>query len=186
MTRTKLLTTTTLLFLLSLSLLWIMPATADNAVKTVYLCGCGPAANCDKLATEPGKAPCGKELIEKPVLKEDADKIYVCACPADCKCGLNQAAPNKCACGKELRAYPKESKFDCVHGMKPGGGCEKPCAKQAATGCDKPCAKQAPGGCDKPCNKQPTAGCDKPCCAKPVAAESNRPCCAKQQADAAK
>lgn len=144
MTRTNLLTTTTLLFLLSLSLLWIMPATADNTEKNIYVCGCGTAANCDKVATEPGKAPCGKALIEKQVLREDADKIYVCSCPAGCKCGLNQADSAKCACGKDLRAYPKTGGKGMV------GGCDKPCVK-AAAGCDKPCAAPVPAESVKPC-----------------------------------
>jgi hypothetical protein len=165
-----------ILALFALSLFWIMPATAAHheqaaaAVKNVYVCGCGPTAQCDRISDQPGNAPCGKPLIEKQVLKEDADKVYVCACPDGCKCGLNQADPTKCACGKELRAYPKASKFDCAHGMKPGGGCDKPCAQQATAGCDKPCAPGAKAGGDKPCNKQPVTESNKPCCAKPAAA----------------
>lgn len=121
-----------LMVLLTLVLLWTVPATADHhmaagdAVKNVYVCGCGPAAKCDTVSEQPGKAPCGKPLIEKQVLKEDADKIYVCACGPECKCGLNQADPAKCACGKELRAYPKAVKPGCAHGMG-AGGCDKPC-----------------------------------------------------------
>lgn len=123
-----------LMVLFTFVLLWTVPATADDAARNVYVCGCGPAANCDKIADQPGNAPCGKPLIEKQVLKEDADKLYICACPEGCKCGLNQADPTKCACGKELRAYPKDRKFGCAHGMQPGGGCDKPCAT--------PCPKQ--------------------------------------------
>jgi len=124
-----------LMVLFTLVLLWNVPATADDAAKNVYVCGCGPATNCDKIADQPVTAPCGKPLIEKQVLKEDADKVYVCACPEGCKCGLNQVDPTKCACGKELRAYPKKAgKPGCAHGMQPGGGCEKPCA----TPCPKP------------------------------------------------
>jgi len=134
-----------LLVLLSLVLLWTVPASADNHMKTadvpktVYVCGC-----CNTVADQPGEAPCGMTLVEKQVLKEDADKIYVCACGPDCKCGLNAADPTKCACNKELRAYPKKPMGGCAHGMAPGGG-----------GCDKPC-----------CAKPP---CEKPCCAKPQA-----------------
>ncbi len=81
----------------------------------------------------------------------------MCACPDGCKCKADPANPGKCGCGKELRAYPKGGKIDCAHGMKPGGGCDKPC-------CAKPQA-----GCDKPCCEKKAAGCDKPCCAKPAA-----------------
>jgi hypothetical protein len=142
-----------LLVLLSLSLLWTVPVSAEKAGKHVYICGCGTAVGCDKMAAEPGKAPCGKDLLEKPVLKEDADKVYVCACPEGCKCGLNQADPTKCACGKELRAYPKTGKMDCPHGMK--SGCDKPCAPAAKAGCDKPCAPTAPAEGNKPCCAKP-------------------------------
>lgn len=121
-----------LLVLLTLVLLWTVPVTADQhqpaaAVKNVYVCGCGPAANCNAIADQPGKAPCGKPLIEKQVLREDADKIYVCACADDCKCSLNLNEPSKCACGKELRAYPKTGEMGCAHGMPKGGGCDKHC-----------------------------------------------------------
>lgn len=126
-----------LMVLLSLVLLWTVPAAADHhmkaaeAPKTVYICGCGPAANCNAVSEQPGKAPCGMPLIEKQVLKEDAENYYVCACPEGCKCGLNAADPTKCACGKELRAYPKAGKAGCAHGMPMG--CDKPCcAKQPA------------------------------------------------------
>jgi len=121
-----------LLVLLTLVLLWSVPVTADQhqpaaAVKNIYVCGCGPAANCNAIANQPGKAPCGKPLIEKQVLREDADKIYVCACADDCKCSLNVNEPSKCACGKELRAYPKTGEMGCAHGMPMGGGCDKHC-----------------------------------------------------------
>ena len=131
-----------LMVLFTLLLLWTVPATAAHhlpaadavkadAVKNVYICGCGPACGCNTVAAQPGNCPCGKPLIEKQVLKEDADKVYVCACEGDCKCGLNQTDPTKCACGKELRAYPKVAKPDCAHGMP--AGCDKPCcAKQPA------------------------------------------------------
>jgi len=115
-----------LMVLFTLVLLWTVPATATDAAKHVYVCGC-----CDLVTDQPGKTPCGMPLIEKQVLKEDADKIYVCNCAEGCKCGLNQADPTKCACGKELRAYPKTGKADCAHGMP--AGCDKPCcAKQPA------------------------------------------------------
>ncbi|TLM66799.1 MAG: hypothetical protein FDZ69_05545 [Deltaproteobacteria bacterium] len=134
-----------LVILATLMLLWTVPASAAHheqapAAKNVYICGCGPEAKCDAVAGQPGKAPCGKPLIEKQVLKEDADKVYVCACPDGCKCGLNQADPTKCACGKELRAYPKAAQPNCAK-----GGCDK-CAPAAAAGCDKPC-------CAKPAAK---------------------------------
>ena len=125
-----------LMVLFTLFLLWTVPATATDtvkadAVKNVYICGCGPACGCNMMAEKPGSCPCGKPLIEKQVLKEDADKVYVCACPDNCKCGPNPADPTKCACGKELRAYPKAAKPDCAHGMP--AGCDKPCcAKQPA------------------------------------------------------
>jgi len=139
-----------LVVMAALVLLWTVPATADHhqaaaeAVKNVYICGCGSAANCDALAEQPGKAPCGKPLIEKQVLKEDADNFYVCACPEGCKCGLSESDPGKCSCGKELRAYPKDRKVACAHGMP--AGCDQPCCEKPR--CDKPC-------CDKPrCDKQ--------------------------------
>jgi hypothetical protein len=127
-----------LMVLFTLILLWTVPATADhhmqaaNAVKNVYICGCGPACGCNMMAEQPGNCPCGKPMIEKQVLKEEADKVYVCACADNCKCGLNQADPAKCACGKELRAYPKAGKAGCAHGMG-AGGCASPCcARQPA------------------------------------------------------
>lgn len=139
-----------LLSLLTLIGLWALPALAghhmqaDDAAKKVYVCGCGPKAGCDMLAGQPGTAPCGKPLLEKPVLKEDADKIYVCACSDDCTCQLDAADPARCACGKALRAYPKDSVMGCAHGMQPGHGCDK-CDK-----CDK-CRKKANcEGCPKP------------------------------------
>ena len=121
-----------LVMLLSLTLLWTVPVTADqqqgpaDTAKQVYVCGCGPAANCDAIASQPGTAPCGKPLIAKPVLKEDADHVYVCACPEGCKCGLSESDPGKCSCGKELRAYPKQAGAGCAHGMG-CAGCPKPC-----------------------------------------------------------
>jgi hypothetical protein len=125
-----------LMVLFTLALLWTVPATADHhmkagdAVKNVYVCGCGPAAKCDKIADQPGNAPCGKPMIEKQVVREDADKVYVCACGDGCKCAPDQADPTKCSCGKELRAYPKAGKTGCAHGMG-AGGCDSPCcAKQ--------------------------------------------------------
>ena len=128
-----------LLVVLSLALLWTVPATADHHMKAaddlknVYICGCGPACGCDMMMDKPGKCACGKDLIVKQVLKEDADKVYVCACPDNCKCTPNQADPTKCACGKELRAYPKGAKAaGCAHGMQ-AGKCDAPCcAKQPA------------------------------------------------------
>jgi hypothetical protein len=117
--------------LVSLVLLWTVPATADHhqaaaaAVKNVYICGCGPACGCDMVAEKAGSCPCGKPLIEKQVLKEEADKVYVCACPEGCKCSLSASDPTKCSCGKELRAYPKTGKVACAHRMQ--GGCDKPC-----------------------------------------------------------
>jgi hypothetical protein len=124
-----------LVVLFSLVLLWTVPASADQQVnaaaevKTVYICGCGPACGCNMMVEKPGNCPCGKPMIEKQVLKEDADKVYVCACEGDCKCGLNQADPTKCACGKELRAYPKANRPGCAHGMP--AGCDKPCCSKA-------------------------------------------------------
>jgi hypothetical protein len=123
-----------LLILVSLVLLWIVPAVAEQnqpaaeSIKNVYICGCGPACGCNMMAETPGKCACGKDLIEKQVLKEDADKVYVCACADGCKCKADPANPGKCACGKELRAYPKKPSYGCAHGMQPGGGgCDKPC-----------------------------------------------------------
>jgi len=139
-----------LVMLLSLVLLWTVPATADHhmqaddAVKKVYTCGCGPMAGCDRISEQPGTAPCGKPLIEKEVLKEDADKVYVCACADDCKCKLSATDSDKCACGKELRAYPKNPAMGCAHGMQPEGGCDKcaSCAKKPnCSGCPKPAAE---------------------------------------------
>jgi hypothetical protein len=128
-----------LLVLLSLVLLWIVPAVADHhmkadaSIKNVYICGCGPACGCNMMAEQPGKCACGKELIEKKVLKEDADKVYVCACADGCNCAMDPNDPTKCGCGKELRAYPKKPMGGCAHGMAPGGG-----------GCDKPCCAKQP------------------------------------------
>ncbi|GEM_PF-1422960 len=128
-----------LLVVLALVLLWIVPAMAeqqkaDEAIKKVYICGCGPACGCDMMAEKAGNCACGKDLIEKQVLKEDADKVYVCACPDGCKCKADPANPGKCACGKDLRAYPKKKpEYGCAHGMQPGGG-----------GCDKPCCVKQP------------------------------------------
>ena len=135
-----------LMILLTMVLLWTVPATAAHhekaadAVKNVYVCGCGTAAKCDKVSAQPGNAPCGKPLIEKQVLKEDADNVYVCACPEGCQCGLSDSDPTKCACGKELRAYPKGAQMGCAHGMQPGGGCDKPCTQAMPADCGKNCA----------------------------------------------
>lgn len=128
-----------LVLLFSLVLLWAVPAPAADAVKadvakSVYICGCGPACGCDMVAEKPGNCPCGKPLLEKQVLKEDADKVYVCACPDNCKCALHQADPTKCACGKELRAYPKKAGAGCAHAMP---DCAKP-------DCGKPGCPKAP------------------------------------------
>ena len=126
-----------LVTLVALALLWTVPVTAaqqqaaTDAVKQVYVCGCGPATACNAIAAQPGKAPCGKPLIEKQVLREDADNVYVCACPEGCKCGVSVSDPGKCACGKELRAYPKQARPGCAHGM----GC---------AGCNKPCGAKPP------------------------------------------
>lgn len=115
-----------LVILASLLLLWTVPATADHhqpkadAVKHVYLCGCGPAGGCERVASEPATAPCGKPLVEKKVLKEDAEFLYVCACPAGCDCGLSETDPTKCSCGQDLRAYPQVGKPGCVHGAPEG------------------------------------------------------------------
>jgi hypothetical protein len=144
-----------LVLLVTLMLLWIVPASADHhmkaaeAVKNVYICGCGPACGCAMVSDQPGSCPCGKPLIEKQVLREDADQLYVCACADDCRCAPNPADPAKCACGKELRAYPKQAKVACAHGM--------PVAADQP-GCDR-------SGCAKPC-------CAKPCCAKPCGARA--------------
>jgi len=115
-----------LLILASLLLLSTVPATADQhqpqaeVAKNVYLCGCGPQGGCERVAAEPAVAPCGKPLIEKKVLKEDADHLYVCACPAGCDCGLSESDPTKCTCGQDLRAYPQVGKPGCVHGAPEG------------------------------------------------------------------
>jgi hypothetical protein len=126
-----------LVMLCALALLWNVPDTAaqqqgaTDAVKHVYVCGCGPTADCNAIAAQPGKAPCGKPLVDKPVLKEDADHVYVCPCPEGCECGLSATEPGKCSCGKELRAYPKQARVGCMH----NSGC---------AGCTKPCAARPP------------------------------------------
>ena len=144
-----------LFVLLALVLLWIVPAVAEKAedtIRNVYICGCGPACGCDMMAEKPGKCACGKDLLERQVLKEDADKVYVCACGDHCKCALDKNDPSKCGCGKELRAYPKKKpEYGCAHGMQPGGGCDKPCCAKPQAGCDKPCCEKKAAGCDKPC-----------------------------------
>jgi hypothetical protein len=152
-----------LLVILSLTLMWTVPATADHhmnaadGVKNVYICGCGPACGCDMMADKAGNCPCGKPLLERRVLKEDADKVYVCACADGCNCALDKADPTKCGCGKELRAYPKKPSSGCAHGMQPGGGCDKPCGEKKAVGCDKPCCEKKTAGSDKPCDVKPAA-----------------------------
>lgn len=143
MAKKSLLIQCALMVLFTLVLLSTVPATAAHheaaGAKMVYVCGCGPEAKCDAVSAQPGNAPCGKPLVEKQVLKEDADKVYICACPDGCKCGINEADPTKCACGKELRAYPKAAKPDCDK-----AGCDKPCVPSAQAGCDKPCCAKAP------------------------------------------
>jgi len=131
MLKKSLLTQCVLMVLLTLVLLWTVPATATDAVKNVYICGCGPACGCNMMAEKPGACPCGKPMIETQVLKEDADKVYVCACGDRCKCALNQAEPTKCSCGKELRAYPKAGNPGCAHAMP--SGCDKPCGNKQPT-----------------------------------------------------
>ncbi len=158
----------------SLVLLWTVPATADqpqaDGVKHIYVCGCGPTCDCATTSSQPGNCRCGKPLVEKQVLKEDADKVYVCACPEDCKCGVNPADPTKCACGKELRAYPKPTGMlaDCPHAapsaaQPPCAGCPHHadcagCPKMPAAGQQAPCAG---------CPKMPAAGQQAPCAGCP-------------------
>ena len=43
-----------LMVLFTLVLLWTVPATAADAAKHVYVCGC-----CEMVSDQPGKAPCG-------------------------------------------------------------------------------------------------------------------------------
>jgi hypothetical protein len=152
MLKKSLVTQCALMALFTLVLLWTVPATADHhikaadAVKSVYICGCGPACGCNMMAEKPGTCPCGKPMIEKQVLKEDADKVYVCACGDGCKCAPDQADPTKCACGKELRAYPKVGKAGCANAMQ--GGCahamQGGCAHAMQGGCDSPCCARQP------------------------------------------
>jgi hypothetical protein len=112
-----------LMMFVTMALLSTVPAAATHhqaaadAAKHVYICGCGPAAKCSMAADQPGNAPCGKPLLERQVLREDADAIYVCACADDCKCSLDPADPTRCACGKELRAYPKSADQRKPHAM---------------------------------------------------------------------
>jgi hypothetical protein len=177
MPRQPLLIQCALVILFSLLLLWTVPATAAqdqpqaDAAKTVYICGCGPACACDMVSDQPGACPCGKPLLERQVLKEDADKIYVCACADDCKCALHQADPTKCACGKELRAYPKVRKHACAHGMASATPPCANCPQQAdCAGCPQhagcaDCPHRADAaGCPNMPNaeqKAPCAGCPK-------------------------
>lgn len=134
-----------LMTLFAMLVLATVPATAAHheaaeGAKNIYICGCGPQANCSMAADQPGSAPCGKPLLEKQVLKEDETSVYVCACPEGCQCGLSESDPAKCACGKELRAYPKDADKRRPHAMMPAG-CGKVCDdcpnKAGCSGCPK-------------------------------------------------
>ncbi len=96
------------------------PADGASVGKTVYTCACGDACPCNTVAAEPGKCSCGKELMERTVLKVDAENIYVCNCGAKCKCTGVSADGAKCSCGKELRAFPKADKVGCACCRKNG------------------------------------------------------------------
>ncbi|PLX98823.1 MAG: hypothetical protein C0623_11255 [Desulfuromonas sp.] len=80
----------------------------------VYTCACGDGCSCDTVSAKPGKCSCGKDMMERNVLKDDADNIYVCGCGAGCNCTAASADGTKCSCGKELKAYPKANKAGCA------------------------------------------------------------------------
>jgi hypothetical protein len=190
MLKPSLLLQSALIALCSFALLWTAPATADqpqaDPAKFVYICGCGTEVGCNVIFAEPGQAPCGRPLIERQVLKEDAAQLYVCACPESCKCGLNPDDPSKCACGKALRVYPKpgtqvtgSAHHMPVAAQPPCAGCPKHadcagCPKAKAAEVQAPCAN-CPKHADCPgCPKMPEAAAQPPCanCPKmPAAAQ---------------
>jgi hypothetical protein len=85
----------------------------------VYVCGCGAGCPCLTMSKQPGKCPCGKELVTKidKVVKGKAYVTidgktqvfkttgkYVCACGAGCNCGTISQTPGNCVCGKPTKA----------------------------------------------------------------------------------
>lgn len=93
---------------------WADQGAGSMTGQTVYTCACGDGCNCNTVATEPGKCSCGKELMERQVLKDDGDTLYVCNCGASCNCTGVSADGTKCSCGKELKAFPKADKVGCA------------------------------------------------------------------------
>jgi hypothetical protein len=86
-----------------------------------YVCNCGPECQCGSNAAKPGNCACGKPMVLKKVLAEDAANYYVCGCP-DCKCdALNPKNPKQCSCAKELKAFPKKGAYTCAC---PGCDCD--------------------------------------------------------------
>ena len=86
-----------------------------------YVCNCGPDCKCGSNAAKPGNCSCGKPMIMKQVLAEDATNYYVCGC-ADCTCNAkNPKDPSQCSCGKALKAFPKKGAYSCAC---PGCDCD--------------------------------------------------------------
>jgi len=79
-----------------------------------YVCNCGPDCKCGSNAAKPGNCACGKPMIMKKVLAEDAANYYVCGCP-DCQCDAkNPKDPAQCSCGKALKPFPKKGAYACA------------------------------------------------------------------------
>jgi len=85
------------------------PAQAAPGYK--YVCGCGPACDCDATANKPGRCGCGKPLIYKKVIREDSGYYWVCQGASD---ELSKDDLFKCADGKPLQAMLKKGGYVCA------------------------------------------------------------------------
>jgi hypothetical protein len=86
-----------------------------------YVCNCGPECQCGSNAAKPGNCACGKPMVMKKVLAEEAANYFVCGCK-DCTCNAkNPNDTNQCSCGKPLKAFPKKGAYTCAC---PGCDCD--------------------------------------------------------------
>ena len=89
---------------------------SKDTPKFVYTCDCGKKCDCDTVATQPGKCPCGKELRENNILKIDGDKAIVCDCGGGCVCALHDTDPISCSCGAPLDEVSLKGLYACACG----------------------------------------------------------------------
>ncbi|MEJ2689536.1 MAG: hypothetical protein P8130_06215 [Deltaproteobacteria bacterium] len=84
----------------------------------VYACSCGNACPCRTMSRNPGKCPCGNDLIKSKVVKVEGGMAvlnvngqeesfpttgkYACACGGGCNCDTISQSPGKCTCGTPM------------------------------------------------------------------------------------